>query len=138
MLSFLFRSGGLWSLPGRGTPAATTKVDHYADSSEVGLLMVGLRGPSDPDATVRCTVRDRVATITLNRPHALNAVTLDMEALLDETLREADADPGVGCIVLTGEGRGFCAGDDVKEQWSDPRMAEALEQAASPRASITP
>jgi enoyl-CoA hydratase/carnithine racemase len=98
----------------------------------------GRRMTADREATVRCVVRDRIATITLNRPRALNAVTFDMEALLDETLREADADPGVGCIVLTGEGRGFCAGDDVKDQWGDPRMAEALVAVGSPRATITP
>ena len=83
-------------------------------------------------------VTDRVGTVTLNRPEALNAVTLDMEDLLVERLRVADGDPSVGAIVLTGAGRGFCAGDDVKVQWGDPRMTEALERLGGPAAALSP
>jgi len=93
---------------------------------------------SDPAPTVLYDVADRVATITLNRPHALNAVTLDMEDLIGARLEEADADGGVGCVLLTGAGRGFCAGDDVKEQWSDPRNDDAIALVGSPRGSVTP
>ncbi len=95
-------------------------------------------GPEDPATTILYEVGDRVATITLNRPHALNAVTLDMEQLFEDRLRQADADPDVGCVLITGAGRGFCAGDDVKVQWGDKRMDEALALLATPRASLTP
>jgi 2-(1,2-epoxy-1,2-dihydrophenyl)acetyl-CoA isomerase len=58
--------------------------------------------------------RDRVGLITLNRPDRLNAWTYAMN---DEILNAIDAcndDPGIGAIVVTGAGRGFCAGADVK------------------------
>jgi enoyl-CoA hydratase/carnithine racemase len=58
-------------------------------------------------------VKDRVATITLNRPDRLNAYTQVMSAELREAFAEADADDGVRAIVLTGAGRGFCAGADM-------------------------
>ena len=58
-------------------------------------------------------VDDRVATITLNRPDRLNAYTQQMGAELREALAKADADAGVRAIVLTGAGRGFCAGADM-------------------------
>jgi enoyl-CoA hydratase/carnithine racemase len=59
-------------------------------------------------------VEDRVATITLNRPDRLNAYTPTMSAELREAFAAADADEGVRAIVLTGAGRGFCAGADME------------------------
>src|SRR6202035_3718234 len=60
------------------------------------------------------TVKDGVAVLTLNRPDRLNAMSRPMlDALLEALPRLAD-DPAVGCVVLTGAGRGFCAGGDVK------------------------
>ena len=55
-------------------------------------------------------VADRVATITLNRPQKFNAFNLESYQATTDALRAADADPQVGCIVLTGAGRGFCSG----------------------------
>jgi 2-(1,2-epoxy-1,2-dihydrophenyl)acetyl-CoA isomerase len=55
-----------------------------------------------------------VVTLTLNRPERLNALSPDMLARLRETLQRLDADEAVGVVVLTGAGRGFCAGGDVK------------------------
>ena len=60
------------------------------------------------------TVRDGVAVLTLNRPERLNAMSRPMlDALLEALPRLAD-DPAVGALVLTGAGRGFCAGGDVR------------------------
>ncbi len=67
------------------------------------------------------TIEDGVAVLTLNRPERLNALSEEMIRLLIEALGRLGADPSVGCIVLTGAGRGFCAGGDVK------RMAEPVE-----------
>jgi len=58
-------------------------------------------------------VANRVATITLNRPDKLNAWTATMEKEVRASLDEAERDSNVGIIVLTGAGRGFCAGADM-------------------------
>lgn len=64
-----------------------------------------------------------VATVTLNRPASLNALDRATLAELDAALAGAWRDPSVRCLVLTGAGRGFCAGADVKE-WSAGAAAE--------------
>jgi enoyl-CoA hydratase/carnithine racemase len=55
------------------------------------------------------------ATITLNRPDRLNAISVPMLQSLSAALRQADADPEVRVIILTGAGRGFCSGLDLKD-----------------------
>jgi 2-(1,2-epoxy-1,2-dihydrophenyl)acetyl-CoA isomerase len=55
-----------------------------------------------------------VLTLTLNRPDARNAMSRAMNQALQEQLAKAEFDPAVKCIVLTGAGKGFCAGGDVK------------------------
>jgi enoyl-CoA hydratase/carnithine racemase len=59
------------------------------------------------------TVADRVATITLNRPDKLNAWTGTMEQEVRASMHEAESDANVRVIILTGAGRGFCAGADM-------------------------
>ena len=56
-----------------------------------------------------------VATITLNRPDRLNALTFDVYAELRDTFAALDTEPGVRSVVLTGAGRGFCSGGDVED-----------------------
>ncbi len=68
------------------------------------------------------TVADRVATLTLNRPDRLNALSSPIIDGLLEALPRLAADPDVAVVVLTGAGRGFCAGGDVKS------MAEGSSQ----------
>lgn len=60
------------------------------------------------------SVSDRVATLTLNRPDRLNALSTPMLDGLLEALPRLAADPEIGVVILTGAGRGFCAGGDVK------------------------
>jgi 2-(1,2-epoxy-1,2-dihydrophenyl)acetyl-CoA isomerase len=60
------------------------------------------------------TVKDGVAVLTLNRPDRLNAMSRPMLDALLEALPRLAEDPAVGVVVLTGAGRGFCAGGDVK------------------------
>ena len=56
-----------------------------------------------------------VATITLNRPDRLNALTFEVYAELRDAFRALDTEPGVRAIVLTGAGRAFCSGGDVED-----------------------
>jgi enoyl-CoA hydratase/carnithine racemase len=81
---------------------------------------------------------DGVGTITLDRPDAMNAATYEMEQELLDVLARADSDPGVRALVLTGAGRAFCAGDDVKKAWGDPRMEATLAELAGPMPPMTP
>lgn len=60
------------------------------------------------------TIKDGVAVLTLNRPDRLNAMSRPMLEALREALPRLAEDPEVGVVVLTGAGRGFCAGGDVK------------------------
>ncbi len=63
---------------------------------------------------IQYDVDDPIATVTLNRPEALNAWTNRMGAEVKHAFARAEADPAVVVIVLTGAGRGFCAGADLK------------------------
>jgi len=56
-----------------------------------------------------------VATITLNRPERLNALTFEIYKQLRDTFRALDTEPGVRAIVITGTGRAFCSGGDVED-----------------------
>ncbi|WP_406126006.1 enoyl-CoA hydratase/isomerase family protein [Streptomyces canus] len=67
-----------------------------------------------PVSEVMHTVDGQVSYITLNRPEVLNALTPGQRDLLVELLARASADPDVRAVVLTGTGRGFCAGADLR------------------------
>jgi 2-(1,2-epoxy-1,2-dihydrophenyl)acetyl-CoA isomerase len=74
----------------------------------------------DPERTVdtgseqlRCRVEARVALLTLDRPEARNALTLELKQALARVLPELAGDPEVGCVLLTGAGGAFCAGGDT-------------------------
>jgi 2-(1,2-epoxy-1,2-dihydrophenyl)acetyl-CoA isomerase len=71
-------------------------------------------------------IEDGIAWLTLNRPDRLNAFSPEMLQDLSEALRRLGGDPGVGVIVITGAGRGFCAGGDVKTMES--RAAQGFEE----------
>ncbi|MGH3877152.1 MAG: enoyl-CoA hydratase-related protein [Actinophytocola sp.] len=59
--------------------------------------------------------RDGVRTLTLNRPEAFNSLTVELKELLLAALTDAAASPEVRAVVLTGAGKAFCAGQDLKE-----------------------
>lgn len=58
---------------------------------------------------------DGVRTLTLNRPQAYNSLTIELKERLVAALRDAAGDPDVRAVVLTGSGKAFCAGQDLKE-----------------------
>lgn len=72
--------------------------------------------PTPPADEVLYQVADHIATITLNAPGRMNTISGKMLDQLSERLLQADRDPGVRCIVLTGAGRAFCAGLDMAAQ----------------------
>lgn len=65
--------------------------------------------------TILVTREDRVATITLNRPKALNALNSTVMKEVTAAAAELDQDPGIGAIVVTGNEKAFAAGADIKE-----------------------
>ncbi len=58
--------------------------------------------------------KERVGIVTLNRPDRLNAWTYDMNDEMHDAIEACNQDPGIGAIIVTGAGRGFCAGADVQ------------------------
>jgi 2-(1,2-epoxy-1,2-dihydrophenyl)acetyl-CoA isomerase len=72
------------------------------------------------------STQDGIAWLTLNRPDRLNAFSPAMLLALDEALRRLGGDTSVGVIVITGAGRGFCAGGDVKTMES--RAGQSFEE----------
>ena len=75
--------------------------------------------------------KDGAAWITLNRPQALNALAPDTHTQLQHALLEVDKDPAVRVVVITGAGRAFCAGGDLKyisAQKDNPRVIAAYGQ----------
>ena len=70
--------------------------------------------PAEPPVLVE-TSPEGVATVRLNRPEAMNALDLATKELLLQALQQVAEDPAVRCVVLTGSGRAFCVGQDLRE-----------------------
>jgi enoyl-CoA hydratase len=73
-------------------------------------------------------VADQVATATLNRPEARNALSGALTSELDDVINELDARDDVACIILTGADPAFCAGVDLKALSTEPRGAQQERQ----------
>ena len=83
---------------------------------------------------IRTETADGVATITLDRPDALNALTIPMKRELLAALKAAGRDRSVRAIVLTGSGRAFCAGQDLKERLAPdaPPLTQEVRERYNP------
>ncbi len=77
--------------------------------------------------SIRLEIDDSIATITLDRPDALNALTVAMKGELLAAFRSIARDPAVRAVVLTGAGRAFCAGQDLKERLEPDAAPLAVE-----------
>ncbi len=77
------------------------------------------------DQPVLYVIDGGVATITLNRPDAMNSLNTDTKVALRDDLRRAADDPSVRAVVLTGSGRAFCVGQDLKEHADALRAGSA-------------
>lgn len=87
--------------------------------------------------TVLISASQGVATVTLNRPGALNSLTVELKEALLDAVRQVAADPAVRAVVLTGAGRGFCAGQDLREHaealaTGDPSPLSTVERHFNP------
>ncbi|TFG68078.1 MAG: hypothetical protein E4H24_04545 [Thermomicrobiales bacterium] len=77
--------------------------------------------------TLRFEVADSIATITLDRPEALNALTIPLKTELLAAFRTVARDRAVRAVILTGAGRAFCAGQDLKERLEPDAAPLAVE-----------
>lgn len=68
--------------------------------------------------TILTEIRGRVALVTLNRPKALNAINRQLTEELLDAMESFDANPDIGCVVITGSQKAFAAGADIKEMQS--------------------
>ncbi|MGE0331807.1 MAG: enoyl-CoA hydratase/isomerase family protein [Ramlibacter sp.] len=78
---------------------------------------------------VTVDVEAGVALVTLNRPDSMNALDSELLDRLPHVLRALAHDPEVGCVVLTGAGRGFCAGGDLKSRQAEHDAIAQLSEA---------
>ncbi len=83
--------------------------------------------------TLQIDDENRVRTLVLNRPEALNAFNEELYHATAVALREAAEDPEVAVVLLTGAGRAFSAGNDLKEMQTRITDGSYAEAAISPR-----
>jgi enoyl-CoA hydratase/carnithine racemase len=87
---------------------------------------------------LRYEIDDHVATVTLNRPEVKNALSRELYGKLEEALRDANRDPEVRCVIITGEGSAFCSGDDVREIMLGAGSEPVVRRAREPKPKPTP
>ncbi|MGI8830612.1 MAG: enoyl-CoA hydratase-related protein [Candidatus Limnocylindria bacterium] len=88
--------------------------------------------PDQPDGTLLFRADASVATITLNRPEALNALNASMRRELGAALKACGRDAAVRAVVLTGAGRGFCAGADLRGGGGEREFRRVLSTEYNP------
>ena len=89
--------------------------------------MAAPAGPMPAFEALRVEVADAVALVTLDRPEALNALTVGLKVELLAAFRAIARDRSIRAVVLTGAGRAFCAGQDLKERQSPDAAPLAVE-----------
>ncbi len=87
--------------------------------------------------TIEFSITEGVAVLTLNRPDSLNSFNTQMHAEVRSALKEVKKDSSVRCLLLTGNGRGFCAGQDLSDRnvapgAEAPNLGESIEKNYSP------
>jgi 2-(1,2-epoxy-1,2-dihydrophenyl)acetyl-CoA isomerase len=80
--------------------------------------------------SIKLELTDGVATLTLNRPERLNSFTTAMHGEVRAALDAVASQPGIRCLVLTGAGRGFCAGQDLSDRAVAPDSAATSASAS--------
>lgn len=84
--------------------------------------------------TIHLHVQDSIATITLNRPDVYNAFNDEQSYELQDALKQVEKDPQVRAVVLTGAGKAFCSGQDLKAamEAGDRKLSESLHKRYNP------
>lgn len=87
--------------------------------------------------TIEFSIAEGVATLTLNRPDSLNSFNSEMHGEVRSALKEVKKDASVRCLLLTGNGRGFCAGQDLSDRnvapgAEMPNLGESIEKNYAP------
>src|SRR4029078_7571641 len=104
---------GFRQQPHGPTPYPAFTHDRGRDSIAPSLVAQETEKPPMAYEQILYEVQDRILTITLNRPDKLNAFTGKMQQELIDAFDQADKDDDIRCIIITGAGRGFCAGADL-------------------------
>ncbi|TCM62693.1 2-(1,2-epoxy-1,2-dihydrophenyl)acetyl-CoA isomerase [Acinetobacter calcoaceticus] len=73
--------------------------------------------------TILVEVKNAVGYLTFNRPKSLNSFNVDMHTEVAAVLKQWSSDPAIRCVVISGSGRGFCAGQDLGDRVVDPNAA---------------
>src|SRR4051812_43370502 len=89
------------------------------------------------EEAVLFSVENHVATITLNRPDALNTINADLSAGLMDSLRRVREDDEIRVAVLTGNGRAFCAGADLRSRSGGPAASSGPAELFSTREAVS-
>ena len=85
------------------------------------------------DAEILFDVRDGIAEVTLNRPQALNALTLDMVRVFDPQLKAWETDDSVRAVVVRGAGdKAFCAGGDIQKLYDGGPRSQITQDSPEP------
>lgn len=82
--------------------------------------------------TINLVIAEGVATLTFNRPDKLNSFTTEMHAEIREALSAIQADSSVRCLLITGQGRGFCAGQDLADEVAAADIVATVERDYNP------
>ncbi|HPY41951.1 MAG TPA: enoyl-CoA hydratase-related protein, partial [Thiolinea sp.] len=81
---------------------------------------------------IELAIAEGVATLTFNRPDKLNSFNTEMHAEVREALGQLQADASVRCLLITGKGRGFCAGQDLADEVASADIGGTVERDYNP------
>jgi len=88
------------------------------------------------EPVIKVDVENEVAIVTLNRPQAMNALSRELRTAIAETFEKLESDPAVRVVILTGAGKAFCAGLDLKELGQGRDTVQGTVETKDPVTSI--